>query len=92
MSINFYKISQQWEDALHPILPDTTNDEHLKVLRNILSNHIQDIQLLNATIDELKKSDSERKDNFYTNYYEEDYLNNIDDVVINYNDLNDDMI
>jgi len=92
MSINFYKITQKWEDALHPILPDITNDEHLVVLRNILSQHIQDIELLDATINELKKSESERKDNFYTDYYEENDLNEIGGTVISYNNLNDGMV
>lgn len=89
MSINFYKISQQWEDALHPILPDTTNDEHLAVLRDMLSEHIQDIELLDATINTLKTSDSERKDDFYKNYYVENDVNEFGETVINYNNLND---
>jgi len=56
MPIDFYKISKQWEDALHPILPNTSNDEHLAVLRNVLGEHIQDIELLDATINTLNKS------------------------------------
>ncbi len=56
MSFNFYEIAEEWSSAIGEGTPNTRNKKHMDILKEILETHIDDTELIESMLDNLKDS------------------------------------
>ena len=56
MSLNFYEIAAEWTNAVEDKIPNIRNKNHMAVLEEILKSHIDDTELIESMVKNLKES------------------------------------
>jgi len=56
MSLNFYEIAAEWTNAVEDKIPNIRNKNHMTVLEEILKSHIDDTELIESMVKNLKES------------------------------------